>query len=291
MPLYIACHEQWQNNTAADFSPLLLEDSSLQMEYCVEEFVQKRGGRGDLLQDIFELTNPCSEEQPYILLPNGCAVMLFILHPHASACYLCGPLTAARRIFVPAGGVFLCARLKPGRLGWLGKRVSAGLPDRAIPLQMCFADADALLERLTCLGTFYERCNELLGYLNKKKANEFCADPVIQTCIDWINESRGKCRIHELAREVSRSERFLSRTFRDATGLPMKTYSEIIKFQDSFYWILTQQPRNLSGVVKDYGYYDLPHMNRAYRKFINYTASDVRFVSMHELYVRDLLSE
>lgn len=284
MPLYIANTTQWQTTTATDLSPLILKPSNLQIDQDSPLPSMQTDSSVNFLQNLFELSNPHPTDQPYVLLPNTCPTMLFVLHHHTPACYLLGPLTAARKIPVPAKAVLLCAQLKPGQLGYFNRRLSSGLANQLLPLYKCFGDVDLLLSRLNHSHTFRERRQIVLEFLQQKYTAASCEDPIIRQCIDLMQKSRGICRIHAIAGTVSRSERFLSRTFRDTTGLSMKTYCEILKFQNALFRILTLQPRNLSGIVKDYGYYDLPHMNRAFKKFINYTASDIRFINAEEMY-------
>ena len=284
MPLYIANTEQWRTTTATDLPPLILKPSNLQITQNHPENFEQTDSGFDFLQNLFELSNSHTTDQSYVLLPSTCPIMLFVLHHHTPAGFLLGPLTAARKILVPANAVLLCVQLKPGQLGHFNKRLSAGLANQLIPLYKCFGDADTLLSQLNQTHTFRERSQIVLSFLQKKCASAWCEDPIIRQCINLMQKNRGICWIHEIAETVSRSERFLSRTFRDTTGLSMKTYCEILKFQNAFFRTLTLQPRTLSAIVKDYGYYDLPHMNRAFKKFINYTASDVRFINAEEMY-------
>lgn len=284
MPLYIANTAQWRATAeTADLSALILQAPNLQILYHAQTNPPESTLSG-APQSIFELHNSLSTEQPYVLLPNVCPTMLFILHHHRPACYLCGPLTAARKLMLPAGALLMCVYLKPGQLWHVNKRLSSSLANQVIPLYKCFADADILLEHLNQQSSPQGRTGKILQFLEAKLSPGLRTDPVIMNCMESMQKAQGLCRIHEIAVFVSRSERFLSRTFRDIIGLPMKTYCEILKFQNALFGILTLQPRNLSKIVRDYGYYDLPHMNRAFKKFINYTASDVRFICAEEMY-------
>lgn len=290
MPLYNIYTEQELDSKGEKLPPLILGTPKLQLRFCTEERVAKEWPRGDLIQDIFELSNSQLSEQAYVLLPNGCSLLLFILRPHTAGCYFCGPLTTAKKVRIPVGGKLFGVRIKVGRLNWFYKRLAPELADQVFPLHRCFFDADTLLDKLRCMDTFSDRCAAIFGFFEMNGAAGYRADPLIQDCINLIQESGGQCRVHDLAEKSPRSERILSRRFRDMTGLSMKTYCEMVKFQNSFYSIQESRPRILSGAVKKFGYYDLPHMNRAYRKFINYTASDIRYINMDEMYAQDLFS-
>ena len=288
MPLYIANTEQWRATAeTTDLSTLILQAPGLQILQQAKSALPDRRPN-DEPQNIFELHNTLSARRPYVLLPTVCPSILLTLHTHASACYLCGPLTAARKFFIPANAVVMCVQLKPGQLWRFNKRLPSGLTNQVIPLYKCFVDADILLDCLNQQTSSHGRVREILQFLNRKYADSPNPDPVIAQCLESMQRTQGICRIREIANTTARSERFLSRSFRDVIGLSMKTYCEILKFQNSLFGISTLQPRNLTSVANDFGYYDLPHMNRAYRKFINHTASDVRFISPEEMYIQEL---
>ena len=51
----------------------------------------------------------------------------------------------------------------------------------------------------------------------------------------------------------------------------------MIQLQFSLQEILAARPKSLAKTAISYGYFDQPHMNRAYQKFLGRTASDMRF--------------
>lgn len=92
-----------------------------------------------------------------------------------------------------------------------------------------------------------------------------------------IHQKRGIVRVSEIASAVGCSDRYLSRVFQVRVGVSPKLYCEIIQMQFSLQEILTTRPKSLAKTAITYGYFDQPHMNRAYQKFLGRTASDMRF--------------
>ena len=276
-------------NKAGESYPLLLRTQNLKILSQAEMNVYESDAYGNLLHDMFEISNPTRTEMPYVLLPSGCPALVFFLRPQHSACYLCGPLTTARKVYVPSNGVLFCVRFKAGSLEWFGVKKTSALADHVIPFDRQYLTTDELIGQLCRKLSFRERCDVIFGFLDQNGAKQYESNPLVQTCMDVILGQQGTGRVHDLTQVVARSERFLSRSFHMTVGLSVKTYCELVKFQNSFRSILGSHPKNLSSGVKSYGYYDLSHMNRAYRRFIHYTASDIRFLTIDDTYVPDLI--
>ena len=291
MPLYITCLEEFQKATKIESSPFLLGSSNLQLMCSSDWKSQVIDPYDNLLQDFFELKNPGVDDVPYLLLPNGCPTLIFILDPLFPRSFLCGPLTTARRIIIPAKGAIFCVRLKPGRIDWLVKEAGFKFANEVVPLYKYIVEADDFARLLCRLVSYEQRCQVLLSFLGRNGAEKYCVDPIIQECIKLIHESKGMRHIYDIATAVSRSERFLSRCFRDKVGVSSKTYCEIIKFQHSVYSLVTTYPSTLGSVARTHGYYDLPHMNRSYKRFLNYTANEIKHLDMESIYVLDLFCD
>ena len=79
-------------NKAGESYPLLLRTQNLKILSQAEMKVYESDAYGNLLHDMFEISNPTRTEMPYVLLPSGCPALVFFLRPQHSACYLCGHL-------------------------------------------------------------------------------------------------------------------------------------------------------------------------------------------------------
>lgn len=287
MPLYLDYEHtgQIRRNVKA---PLLLSSPHFTVQY---HAFQKEETGEVWLEDAFEVSNVSSQTEPYILLPAGCMSLIFYI-TGSSFCdgILCGPHTQMKTIELPANATFFCARFCMGST--LEINCSREFVNHSLLLSKVFLYAKSYLARIRAVGSFMARCRIVLKLLanNQRFFNRpSCA--LTQT-IERIHAENGNCRISNLACECGVSGRRLSQMFREQIGFSVKTYCELIRFQTSFYYIVTTRPKVLSKVADQCGYYDLPHMNRAYRKFGGDTVDSIRCGDMRTLSVHatDLLS-
>jgi len=70
----------------------------------------------------------------------------------------------------------------------------------------------------------------------------------------------------DLARIAAMSRSHLSRTFRDAVGVPLRVYVRNLRLERA-QQMLTRSPRaSLTEVALEAGFYDLPHFDKAFRE-------------------------
>jgi AraC-like DNA-binding protein len=244
-----------------------------------------------LIQDIFEVKNPGFDEQPYLLLPNGNPSLIFVLNPKTPGCFLCGPLTTARRISVPVEGAIFCIRFVPGSMKWFRTGPASYFADQVEPLSKYMVQAEELLQLLCSIHTYEERCGMAVSFLDYKIRRSFCVEPMIQESVQHIIKCKGRTLVCDVAKTVGRSERYISRVFKDTVGITIKTYCEIVQFTHSLYSIAMMHPDHLYREAHTYGYFDLSHMNRTYKRFLGYTANEIKHLEMDAIYVLDLLCD
>ena len=285
MSLYISSKQLLRDQEETAPVPLLLSSPYLKMQH---RLFPSDFEYGNLLQDLYELVNPGGEEEPYFLLPGGCMTMVFQMNARASSCILCGPLTMVRRLRIPPGSTVFCVRLKAGSGDWLADTGASLLTDRAVPLSQYLHGADQLLTNLRRGESFHERGILLCRALAAQDAGTYRPMALLQRCVNLVYESRGLLRVSELASTVGCSERYLNRIFQERIGISTKVFSEITQLQHSLYSILTTQPKSLLNTAVAYGYFDQTHMNRSYRKFMDCTASDVRYADSRGIHADDI---
>lgn len=276
-----------QNHVELSSVPLLFPSPYLITQYHI---FPKEFELNNILQDIFELTNTGSREEPYFLLPNGCMTLIFQLYPKTSRCVFCGPLTTMRRLLVASGTTIFCARIRPGSGDWLTGGHASFLTDRAVPLDQYLSGTNQLSAELYQRRSFHERRSLLCQYLSAQGAKTYQPMALLERCIGLIQENRGIIKVAELASTVGCSERYLNRIFQSRVGISTKLYSEIIQLHFSLYNILHMQTKSLLNTAVTCGYFDQTHMNRSYRKFLDCTARDIRYVDYRNIHADDILS-
>jgi AraC-like DNA-binding protein len=76
---------------------------------------------------------------------------------------------------------------------------------------------------------------------------------------------RGKLSITSLEREILLSQRRLEQLFRQHTGMSLKNYADIARFQSVL--ATAEEHTNLTTLGLETGYYDQSHFIRHFRKF------------------------
>ena len=82
--------------------------------------------------------------------------------------------------------------------------------------------------------------------------------------VNNIDENRGYVNINELVERVGYSHCYTDRVFKNAVGLSMKQYANIVRIQRSLD-ILGE--KNAADVCNDLGYYDQSHFIKDFKKF------------------------
>ncbi len=91
-------------------------------------------------------------------------------------------------------------------------------------------------------------------------------DPEVQAAVQAIEESHGMIALDQLAATVGCSLRHLQRQFARQVGIAPKLLARIRRFQRVFSaW--RDDPRSLSRVAAECGYFDQPHLIRDFRDF------------------------
>lgn len=285
MSFFISNKQAGRDGTERCAVPFLLPAAPLEMQRLTipgsDEF-------GRILQDMFQIHNPGSEDDYYYFLPSGAMMMIYLLCPHQSAAVLCGALTTMRRLCIPAGSSAFCVRLKAGCGDWLCGSGVYTLADRSAPLAQYHPAAEKLLQELMGTDSFRERGLAFFRFLSAQDAGAYQPMALLRRCVELIHSQYGVTRVAELAQTIGCSERYLNRIFQERVGVSTKLYSEMVQLQASLNGILTTHPKSLLSIAVTYGYFDQTHMNRSYRKFLGCTASDMRYADYRSIHTDEI---
>jgi transcriptional regulator GlxA family with amidase domain len=91
-------------------------------------------------------------------------------------------------------------------------------------------------------------------------------DPLVRRAVESIEDSHGTIALEQLATTLGCSSRHLQRLFSARVGISPKLLARIRRFQRVFSaW--RDDPRSLSRVAAECGYFDQPHLIRDFRDF------------------------
>lgn len=266
--------------------PVLLErpETGLQHRIYPEEF-----DLSFLMVDSYELTNRDRVTLYYPIIPGPCPSLFFKFNQNTASGGFCGMTTALKKISLPPQHTLFCVRLQPGTAGYLSNHSAKLLTNSCLSIENYFCRTALLLNQLRTGESFHERNVRIHQYIKALMADSSWRPmPIIKLCFDYMKEAGGDIQVSKLAELVGCSDRYLCRVFQEHVGSSLKLCCEIEKMQHSLNDILTTRPKSLIQVALRHGYFDQPHMNRAYQKLLGRTASDMRFFDETSCYTNSI---
>lgn len=159
--------------------------------------------------------------------------------------------------------------LLPGGLHVLSPSFAATSADRVQDARSAFDGIDAVAEALR------EDCDprgavkSLLAFFSGLASGP--VDQIVQATIDAI-ESDPQVHIGVLAAQAGKSQRHLICRFKKATGTTPKRYAQVLRFHRLVDMLASADQRtDWAALAADNGYYDQPHVIRAFRRFSGWT--------------------
>lgn len=200
---------------------------------------------------------------------SGCFIFTFFEDKFESSVW--GPMT---KIAVVSGGVEdYCVRIfvefLPGGLYYFTRENQMNLTDLKVPLWQVNSyiplfvaeafqeaeDLDAFLERLNFI---------LLPYIEKEYSL------ILINAIEQLKLSKGMMSVKEISNLSNYSERHLNRIFNEHMGMNIKTFSKLIRINNS---IENLKYKNvmLSSFAQDNGFYDEAHFIHDFKSICGIT--------------------
>lgn len=109
-----------------------------------------------------------------------------------------------------------------------------------------------------------ERINHIQKFLIKK-LYENKIDPFIVYLTKEINNTYKNVKINKLAKALNLSRRHLLRRFSDSTGLSLKQFAGIIRFQKALYF--KREGFHWGEIAENCGYYDQSHFIKEIKRY------------------------
>ncbi len=276
MSLYIS-NRQRHNSPSfyPTYVPLLLEQADTALQHRIYPIDYELS---HLLIDAYEITNQGTTDLFYPILPTPCVCLYFKFSRSFASSTLCGATTSLGKLHIPPKFTVFCVRFHPGITDFFTTSPSKDLTNSTFPIETFFPYSSKLISDIQHGESFHERNLRIRQYLKTYTAAlQYEPHLLLRQCVETIHRHRGVIRVSEIASAAGCSDRYLSRVFQVRVGISPKLYCEMIQLQCSLQEILTVRPKSLAKTAITYGYFDQPHMNRAYQKFLGRTASDMRF--------------
>lgn len=163
--------------------------------------------------------------------------------------------------------------LRPGGLGALAATPATEVARRVLDARNVVPDVDGLIA-LVRRGAGPARILPALADELARRGVGWTADPVATAALAAIHADPTR-DISDIARTAGVSHRLLIDRVRAATGLAPKEYAQMWRFH-RFVTALGElrATPDWAGLAADGGYYDQPHVIRAFRRFTGWTPAD-----------------
>lgn len=262
-------------DSADVYVPLLLEHPQTGLQYRTFE---REDDLSALLIDAYEIENKGNRDIWYPILPTPCICLYVKYGDAASGTLLCGATTTMEKLRIEPGCAVFCVRFRVGVADFFTAAAQGRLKGKVDHLENLLPAVAALCQEIRRSESFRERVLRVSRYVRTDyHAATYQPHVDLNRGLELIHRSHGMVRVSEVAETIGCSERHLCKMFQSLVGVSTKQYCEIVKLQNSLRDILTRRPKALAKTAAAYGYFDQPHMNRVYQKFLGRTASDMRF--------------
>lgn len=137
-------------------------------------------------------------------------------------------------------------------------------------------EAPLLEERLFESRGWSERFQIVEAALSAKLSEAQPPPPDVEFAWARLVATRGRLRVGDLAAELGCSRKHLAARFREHVGLPPKLAANMLQFRHACDLMAQRRELGLSEIALTCGYYDQPHLDRAFRRFAGTTPAAYR---------------
>jgi len=165
------------------------------------------------------------------------------------------------------------AELVPARLPMITTATPADLADRVLDARAAWAGVDDLVADVRDAPSAGDALDRFAAFLDASRTVR-PADSVVDRAVAAIHVDPGQA-IGDLAAQAGVSHRTLITRFRAATGITPKAYAQLWRFH-AFVGAVVDPSRSpdWAGLATASGFYDQPHVIRAFRRFTGWTPAE-----------------
>ena len=165
------------------------------------------------------------------------------------------------------------AELVPARLPMITGAAPADLAGRVADARAAWAGVDALVTAVRDAPSAGDALDRFTTFLESSRTLR-PADSVVDHTVAAIQADPGQA-IGDLAAQAGVSHRTLISRFRAATGITPKAYAQLWRFH-AFVGAVVDPSRcpDWAGLATASGFYDQPHVIRAFRRFTGWTPAE-----------------
>jgi len=196
------------------------------------------------------------------IVPDACVDFLFRLDLDHPAAIVEGAQVSPTELevapntlyfgFKPYSSKGMCSL----RTGW------AELCGHRVPMEEQLP-ASGILERMTQAETFDQRVSAVREFALGQLADKTYQPDFVEFAELRLCRAKGNLRIDDLSDFTGYSGRYCRAKFKEAHGISIKHYSDIMRVQNAVRML--SGGADIQDVVFENGYFDQPHLNREFR--------------------------
>lgn len=209
----------------------------------------------------------CTEDNPIVngVVPDGATDFIFDISNGEAV--VSGSVESVIRTPFKRGNTYFGVRLKPGTTEHYGDISVSELLGKSVPL----ADVTKMsrFEQAFDCKSFENRANivnnivlDMIGDSEKKDTPELVNEILLN-----IYDRKGDISVNELEKTLFYSRRHLLRMFRQYTGMDIKSFCRITRFQSVLSQLSHGKYSGFSDVAQQYGYYDQTHFQKEFKEY------------------------
>ena len=207
-----------------------------------------------------------TEQNPVIngVVPDGAVDMTF--DTNDGSALVSGSVRHVIETMFQPGHTYFGVRFKPGVLEHCGTISVSELVGISIPLSDVVKCG--ISENIADCTTFGQRTEAISRYISEGFQEEKTPVPeLVQNLIACIYANNGDVTIHKLEEEFFYSRRHLLRVFKLHTGMDVKSFCQIVRFQSVLSELHSGNCASLTETAQNHGYYDQTHFQKEFKKF------------------------
>lgn len=207
------------------------------------------------------------------LLPDGCMNILFKCNKEDPTVLISGLSMEKRALELESNTTYF--GFKPYSINGIinTKNSIRELKDITIDIEDFFPKSQEITEKIVLSNNFSHRIDLFLNYTRENIIDTDYTPDLTEYLAILICNSMGKESIKYIVENTGYSDRYCRQKFRDAYGITLKDYSNIIRFQNSLKMLMGSDHETMVEIAYDNGYFDQAHFINDFRKFTGDTPS------------------
>lgn len=217
-----------------------------------------------VFEKFYLIENPYQEN--IVAIPDGCVDLQFTWED-TSGCrgYIVGTFLHGRISSTSIYRRCFGLKLRPGLIFSGLKKDIEGFIDSRIPLSE-FIDSSNLEKALSEQETFPDMIEVASYFFYDQRVEQ--AHNIASSTAEIILNTSGGNRVSEMTKSLGYSQRYVNNVFKQAYGLSIKKYADIIRIQTAIQYLQTD---DIMDVIAGLGYYDQAHFIRDFKQYTSLT--------------------